>query len=191
MDRIDTQVGLLELLLAFAKSNCTNARNQFLQALIDAFDSDLLIYCTYLLKDKEKIRDLRQETYLSVAEKVTLISRKVLLQNKEDQLSYLFRYIKRIAYNKCMDEYKRTKRFTKVEQVEHFYANEETMNISNQLEEAIQALPEEYEQVIRLKFYNNMSCIAIANKCQNTVFITRRRIYTGLEMIKDVLNGPP
>ena len=191
MDRTELQVDLLELLLVFAKSKCTKTRNEFLSALVDAFDSDLLVFCTYLIKDKEKVRDIRQATYLAVVEKATEISEKVLLQDREEQLLYLLRYIKRIAYNKCMDEHKRAGRYTDLEQVEHCYPSEGAQHVSNQLEEVIRVLPKEYQQVIELKFYNNLSCTAIADRCQDSVFITRKRIYTGLEMIRGMLNGPP
>jgi RNA polymerase sigma-70 factor (ECF subfamily) len=132
-------------------------------------------YCYYKVHSQQIAEDITQETFLRYFKQTTYLDR-------GKPLAYLYT----IAKNLCNDYYAR--RLT--EPLEDVVANSDSLDdlvISIAIKESVRGLPEDIQEVILLRFVNDLSIGEICNVTGVSRFTVHRRINSGLKQLKILL----
>ncbi len=132
-----------------------------------------------ILKDKHLAQDVMQEVYLTIAKKACKI------------LGYenICGAIVVIAKNISLNMLKKRKRSGEVwyDKIEIFGQNDKDINIKNDVEEAIERLNPPKPEIIRLKYYSDLTVREIANLLGMSKSSVQREISKAEQELKKIL----
>ena len=142
--------------------------------LKDQYDK-IYKYCYFKVKNSQLAEDLTQETFLKFFSQHSYISR-------GKQLAYLYT----IAKNLYIDAYKKTELLSLDENliVDSSFESFETGFIIRQ---AILELPEELQEIVFLRFVNDLSIMEISGVIGISRFRVYRRLNNALKELKLIL----
>lgn len=134
-------------------------------------------YCYFKLYDKQLAQDITQETFLR-------FYRRGLSLGRNKELPYLYT----IAKNLCADSF-RKKNIESLEDITEEITYDPTEDwISNiALRTAISKLPQEEQELIFLRYVNEIEITAICRITGFSRFAVYRRITKALKLLKDEL----
>lgn len=132
-------------------------------------------YCFFKLKNKDIAEDVTQETFLKYYSQTSYI-------NRGKQLAYLYT----IAKNQCTDYFRKPQT---VCIQENLVALDEITSIENNLtvKQAVDLLPKELQEIVLLRFSNELSIGEIAAFLEISRFAVYRKINTALKELKLIL----
>lgn len=126
------------------------------------------------VKDHDKANDIFQDVFIKIID--------TLRKGKYNHEGKFLQWAMRIAYNMCVDQFRRGRRRTKVSATETFdifdviespEPNQENMMIQNQthskVKQLVDALPPEQREVVILRHYADMSFKEIAALTQVSI----------------------
>ena len=139
-------------------------------------------YCYFKVKNKEVAEDLTQETFLKYFNQTSYISR-------GKPMAYLYT----IAKNLCIDFYRKSNRYESL--------NEEMIgsgdNVDNDditvfetnfiIKQAVSTLPIELQELLLLRFANELGINEIANIMKISRFSVYRKLNKALKLLKNIL----
>jgi len=139
-------------------------------------------YCYFKVKNKEIAEDLTQETFLKYFNQTSYISR-------GKPMAYLYT----IAKNLCIDFYRKSNRYESL--------NEEMIgsgdNVDNDditvfetnfiIKQAVSTLPIELQELLLLRFANELGINEIANIMKISRFSVYRKLNKALKLLKNIL----
>lgn len=134
-------------------------------------------YCCFKLHDEHLAQDITQETFLR-------FFRQDLNLDHSKKLPYLYT----IAKNLCVDEY-RKKQFGSIEDMEERAAcdrSEEWLN-SLILRSSIEKLPKEEQELLFLRYVNEIPVGSICKITGTSRFAVYRRLSRSLKKLKEIL----
>lgn len=132
-------------------------------------------YCYYKVNIQQIAEDITQETFLRYFKQTTYLDR-------GKPLAYLYT----IAKNLCNDYYARKL----IEPLGDVASNSDELNdliTSIAIKESIRGLPEDIQEVILLRFVNDLSIGEICSITGVSRFTVHRRISSGLKQLKTLL----
>lgn len=132
-------------------------------------------YCYFKVKNRHLAEDLTQETFLKFFSQHTYISR-------GKPLAYLYT----IAKNLCTDSYKKLT-VDNLEEVEMKESMFEVLERNITLEKAVRSLSQELQEIIMLRFVNELSMAEISKITGVSRFSIHRKINKALGQLKVVL----
>lgn len=156
--------------------------------LFDLYDTEadaLFRFVSFRLADREKAKDIIQESYLRLW--------KVLCEKiPENPRAYLYR----IARNQVIDEYRKTKEYSLDELMATGF-DQETPSVVTPHEridqqravEALREISENYREVLWLRFVEEWSVKDIAESLGISENVTSVRIHRGLKVWREKSNG--
>lgn len=132
-------------------------------------------YCYYRLGQAELAEDITQEAFLRLWE-----DRGYQEQGK------VLQYLYTTARNLCIDEYRRYKAQPLTEEMEGQLAAEPGLEpeLRLGLQQALQALPEEEQELLALRYGSEIPMGELANMLGISRFALRRRITAALEKLR-------
>jgi len=166
--------------------NIDKIRIEF-QKTYDEYADAIFRYCYFQVSDREKAKDLAQDTFLKFWEYVA----------SGKQVEYVKSFLYRIASNTVIDERRKKKTISleKITENGHDWADEkdeekqkEIIYEGRQAIETVAKLPEKYRDVLMLRYVDDLSIKEIAkiiDEKENNVSV---RINRGLEKLKNILN---
>jgi RNA polymerase sigma factor (sigma-70 family) len=149
------------------------------------------IYC--MVKDEYLAEDIFQETFIKVIDK--------LRSGKYNEEGKFAPWLMRIAYNMCMDHFRKTNREPGMvtgdtEELFHHIASEETPvedhinleRLEGSLKGLIENLPEEQKEVVVLRHYFNFSFKEVAEKTNTPLNTCLGRMRYALVNLRKMMN---
>ena len=136
-------------------------------------------YCYFKVRNAHLAEDLTQETILRFFSQNNYISR-------GKPLAYLYT----IAKNLCIDEYRKAEEHPLPEDIadESAEISElENLETSIAMREAVAALPNDIQEILLLRFSNDLSVKEICGITGLSRFAVRRKINSGLAKLKSSL----
>jgi RNA polymerase sigma-70 factor (ECF subfamily) len=142
--------------------------------LKDQYDK-IYKYCYFKVKNKDIAEDLTQETFLKYYSQTTYI-------NRGKQLAYLYT----IARNQCIDHFRKQQ---PVLFNDNIAAADEISAIENNLtvKQAVDLLSKELQEIILLRFSNELGIGEIAAFLGISRFAVYRKLNAALKELKNVL----
>lgn len=141
----------------------------------------LLRYCYMKTRNKFAAEDIVQETYLRFWQNHTY-------KETGKELAYLYT----IARNLCIEEYQR-KKPENIDDIDELTAGEnsnpESMVNKIDIETAMEQLAEDVQEIIMLRFTNEMNVTDIANILGISRFAVHRKIKSGLNELRKYMEG--
>ncbi len=132
-------------------------------------------YCYFKIHNRQIAEDLTQETFLRYFKQTTYLSR-------GKPLAYLYT----IAKNLCNDHYARHQ----TEPLDELAAAEDTEDgliTTIAVREAINSLPKDIQELILLRYVNDLSIGEICMTSGLSRFVVYRKIRNGLDQLKTLL----
>ena len=155
----------------------------------------LLAYVRQHVPSREDAEDIVVETFIAALEQrePTLFS-----LNEHEQLAWL----RRVAYRKCVDRYRRSTRRPTVpieEPFETLLENEsqgpDQLALRREedavLHERLRRLPEQYQTVLQLRFANGLRSGEIGRLLNKSEGAVRTLLSRALNSLRDLYNGQP
>lgn len=133
-------------------------------------------YCYFKVKDRQLAEDLTQETFLRLY--------------SQPESGKPMAYVYTVARNLCVDYYRRAKEpLLLLDELgaEEPAAKPEPVELQITVKEAVAALPPELQELILLRFVNNLGIGQIAQVTGVSRFTVRRRMNSALAQLKSVL----
>ncbi len=143
-------------------------------SLEDQYDK-IYRYCYFKVNSKEKAEDLTQETFLKYFSQTSYI-------NRGKPLAYLYT----IAKNLCIDYYRKNKE----EEIYQVVTEHEEITIFETnyvIKQAVSTLPEDLQELLLLRFANDLGINEIANIMGVSRFSVYRKLNTALGRLKIIL----
>jgi RNA polymerase sigma-70 factor (ECF subfamily) len=143
-------------------------------SLEDQYDK-IYRYCYFKVNSKEKAEDLTQETFLKYFSQTSYI-------NRGKPLAYLYT----IAKNLCIDYYRKNKE----EEIYQVVTEHEEITIFETnyvIKQAVSILPEDLQELLLLRFANDLGINEIANIMGISRFSVYRKLNTALGRLKIIL----
>ncbi|MEM7030277.1 MAG: sigma-70 family RNA polymerase sigma factor [Chloroflexota bacterium] len=149
-----------------------------LASLLESYRSAIYKVCYQLLQNQEDAEDATQETFLRAYRK---------LHTYQDRYAFST-WLFRIARNYCLDQLKRA-RFSNVswdDLPEAYYPRDETQQPEKiiiaaettlTLRTLVEALPENYNEVVTRRYWQKASCQEIAQSLGTTVSTVKGRLF--------------
>lgn len=146
-------------------------------------------FCRHYLRDDHLAQDALQEVYISVLNNIQKINDPTLF----------IAWLNRISFNVCYDITRKTINSDDISNQEimgllhdeHPYSNPEAMSQKKdeiqRLRHAVEALPFHQQQVITMRYFNNMKIHEIANTLDISRSSVKRYIAAGLNALKILL----
>ena len=160
----------------------TTAKRQELEEIFNRFEIPLLQYARRITGDREQARDIVQETFVK-------FQRNGALRREDEPVTWLFTVCRNAALNVCRKE----RRMMYVdEEVIEARGNEEPMPF-DQLEQKeaagfllriVATLPPRQQEIIQLKFQNDLSYQQIAKIMQTTANNVGVLLHTALKTLR-------
>lgn len=134
-------------------------------------------YCCFRLHDRQLAQDMTQETFLRY------YSRNIRLENSKE-LAYLYT----IAKNLCADAF-RQKPLSPLENVEDAASPDTTEDLidSLALRSALTKLPQEEQELLLLRYVNELPLAAICKMTGMSRFAIHRRLSKAIKQLKENL----
>ena len=167
-----------------------------LSILIERHEKDLFAFIYYKLMDQDLANDIFQETFMKI-----IITFK---QNRYNEEGKFIIWAKRIAHNLIIDYFRLKKKQNKVS--ETTFDNEEysifdliaekeenieerliTKQIYEDLTKMLQFLPENQQEVIRLRFFEGLSFKEIADQTDTSINTTLGRVRYALINLRKIM----
>jgi len=135
-------------------------------------------YCYFKVKNTQLAEDLTQETFLRFFSQSSYISR-------GKPLAYLYT----IARNLCVDSYKKTDILSLDESADDISENNDFYDVETYmaLKQAVDALPQDLQEIILLRFINDLSVLEISIITGLSRFAVYRRVNNALSHLKSIL----
>lgn len=142
--------------------------------LEDQYDK-IYKYCFFKVKNKDVAEDLTQETFLKYYSQTSYI-------NRGKQLAYLYT----IARNQCIDYFRKQNSLCFEE---NLIAVDEIAPIENKItiKQSVNLLSKELQEIILLRFSNELGIGEIATLLGISRFAVYRKINTALKKLKLIL----
>ena len=144
-------------------------------SLNDQYDK-IYKYCYFKVKNKEIAEDLTQETFLKYFNQTSYI-------NRGKPLAYLYT----IAKNLCIDFYRKC---NKVEGFnDEMIGNDDVSAFETNfaIKQAVSTLPVELQEILLLRFANELSVNEIANIMKISRFTVYRKLNKAFDLLKTIL----
>lgn len=144
-------------------------------SLEDQYDK-IYKYCYFKVKNKEIAEDLTQETFLKYFNQTTYISR-------GKPIAYLYT----IAKNLCIDFYRKSNRDEDLN--EEMVGNDDvsTFETNFVIKQAVSTLPVELQELLLLRFANELNINEIANIMKISRFSVYRKLNKAFDLLKKIL----
>jgi len=133
-------------------------------------------YCYFKVKNAHLAEDLTQETFLRFFDQQSYISR-------GKPLAYLYT----IAKNLCIDTYRKADEQPLPEDIADDDAGIATLETSIAVKQAVAGLPDDIQEILLLRYSNELSVKEICEVTGLSRFAVRRKINGGLETLKLIL----
>ena len=133
-------------------------------------------YCYFKVKNAHLAEDLTQETFLRFYGRQSYI-------NRGKPLAYLYT----IAKNLSIDAYRKTNEQPLYENVSSVDADIATLETSIAIRQAVAGLPDDIQEILLLRYSNELSVKEICKVTGLSRFAVRRKINSGLETLKLIL----
>lgn len=169
-----------EELFEYLKSKDKSVSRQAFEEIYSRYANKIYTYCRKVLFANDMSEDIFQDIFVKFYESV----------QKVDQMSNVQGYLIKIARNLCLNE-KQRRNIIKVEMDEEkFLYNDpsiENNEIADLLHTSLDALPEEYKEVIVMKEFMDMNYKDIAIALDLSVPVVRIRIYRGKKKLREIM----
>lgn len=179
-------------------SNYLNGNQSCFEELLNRHKDKIYTSIYLFVKDTELAEDIFQEVFIKIID--------TLRKEKYNNEGKFLQWAMRIAYNLCVDHFRRSKRLTKVSTSEtfdifsviqcgddHIEKSIIKSQIHVKLRDMVDQLPEEQREVVILRHYADMSFKEIANMTRVSIntslgrmryaLINLRKLVTEAEMI--------
>jgi RNA polymerase sigma-70 factor (ECF subfamily) len=133
-------------------------------------------YCYFKVKNAPLAEDLTQETFLRFFNQNSYISR-------GKPLAYLYA----IAKNLCIDAYRKTDEQPLSEDIADKGTEINALETSIAVKEAVAVLPNDIQEILLLRFSNDLSIKEICEITGLSRFAIGRKVKSGLEKLKMIL----
>jgi RNA polymerase sigma-70 factor (ECF subfamily) len=133
-------------------------------------------YCYFKVKNAPLAEDLTQETFLRFFSQNSYISR-------GKPLAYLYA----IAKNLCIDAYRKTYEQPLLEDIADEDAEIAELETSIAMREAVASLPNDIQEILLLRFSNELSVKEICEITGLSRFALGRKVSSGLKKLKKIL----
>lgn len=132
-------------------------------------------YCYFKVKNTQLAEDLTQETFLKYFNQNTYI-------NRGKPLSYLYT----IAKNLCFDEYKKQEQ---IELSDSYISRENIKQVETSflIKQAINKLDEDLQEIILLRYANDLQTSEIGTITNLSRFAVHRKIKKAIKQLKNIL----
>ena len=134
-------------------------------------------YCYFKVKNAHLAEDLTQETFLHFFSNNNYISR-------GKPLAYLYT----IAKNLCIDEFRKKVAEPITDELEDTNAIFEAVDASVSLRHSLKVLPDDVQEILLLRYANDLSIGEIATFTGLSRFAIRRKINGALSKLKSVMS---
>lgn len=143
--------------------------------------TNIYTYCSKILADSDLAHDVFQETFVKFFESA----------KKPREMKNVKGYLITIARNLCINE--KSKKHVSHVSIEDFHfpsydKSNENKEIREVLETAVEALPEEFKEVIVMKEYLDMTYKDIADALGIKLSTVRIRIFRAKSKLREILN---
>ena len=173
-----------------------NGDEKALSTLINRHKKDLFTFIYYKLMDEDLANDIFQDTFIKVI--VTLKEGRYKEENK------FILWAKRIAHNLIIDHFRLQSKYIKISETsfenEEFSifdiikepdGNIEDMLIENQINEdlvkMLVLLPENQQEVIKLRYFDGLSFKEIADHTETSINTTLGRVRYALSNLRKIM----
>lgn len=178
-------------------SQYQNGKEEALSLLIHRHQKELFTFILYKINDEQLANDIFQDTFM-----------KIIIMLKEKRYSEEGKFIlwaKRIAYNLIIDYFRAKSKTVKVSEttfdneeysifdlIREPSENIEDRLVSNQiqddLQKMLQYLPENQQEVIKLRFYDGLSFKEIAEHTNMSINTTLGRVRYALINLRKIMD---
>lgn len=132
-------------------------------------------YCYFKLKNRETAEDITQEAFLRYLERYRFAS-------PETTLKYLYT----IARNLCIDEYRKPAAMPLPEDIPEPSGEDDRLtNLA--LYQALREMPPEQQELLLLRYVNEVPVSVIAALCNISRFALRRRLLAATDLLRKKL----
>lgn len=132
-------------------------------------------YCYFKLKNREAAEDITQEAFLRYLERYRFAS-------PETALKYLYT----IAKNLCIDEYRKPAAVPLPEDIPEPSGEDDRLtNLA--LYQALREMPSELQELLLLRYVNEVPVSVIAALCGISRFALRRRLLVATDLLRKKL----
>ena len=142
--------------------------------LKDQYDK-IYNFCYFKVKNKEIAEDLTQETFLKYFKQTSYL-------NKGKPLAYLYT----IARNTCIDYLRKGDCFSIIGEIET-QDHTPSLDMSLTMKTEVAKLSEESQEILLLRFTNDLGILEIADYLEVSRFTVRRKINSILKELKSKL----
>ncbi len=159
-----------------------NADAQWVWGVVERYETALILYATRLTCDTERARDVVQEVFLRLCS-----------QDRKEIESHLAEWLYTVCRNRALDVHRKEKRMSTLSEnqaakqpdgrLEPPAAMEQAETQSTMIR-AMTALPENQQEVLRLKFQNGLSYKEISRITNLTVGNVGFLLHTGLKALR-------
>lgn len=132
-------------------------------------------YCYFKLKNREAAEDITQEAFLRYLERCRFAS-------PETALKYLYT----IARNLCIDEYRKPAAMPLPEDIPE-PSGEDARLTNLALNQALREMPSEQQELLLLRYVNEVPISVIAALCGISRFALRRRLLAATDLLRKKL----
>lgn len=169
-----------EEVFGFLKSKDKSVSRQAFEELYSRYANKIFTYCRKVLHSSEIAEDIFQEIFIKFYESL----------QKIDEMTNVQGYLIRIARNMCLNEKsRRAPSKVELDETRHEYYDEsyENSEIADILHTSLDALPDEFREVIIMKEFMDMSYKAIAYALDISVSVVRIRIFRGKKKLREIM----
>lgn len=156
----------------------------WIQQILDQFEGPLLRYAQRITGDLELARDVVQETFLRVCR-----------EDPADLEGHLARWLFRVCRNRALDVQRKEQRMSVAtdQSLQMLPGGDgpdqqlESQETSSRLLALLENLPENQQEVIRLKFQNDLKYREIAEITGQSISNVGFLLHTGLKRLRDLM----
>jgi len=168
-----------------AERNATDA--EWVEAALERYEGPLLRYAARMLGDLESAQDVVQDTFLRLCK-----------ANRSRMEDHLAQWLFTVCRNRALDILRKEQRMTPATAAQVAAqatppaspaASAQREEVHGHVVEALGALPEKHQEVIRLKFQERLSYREISEITGNSVSNVGYLIHTGLKRIRAELDA--
>ncbi len=178
-------------------SNFKNGNEKALAVLIERHQKEIFTYIFYKIMDETLANDVFQDTFMKI-----IVTLKEGRYNEEGKFVL---WAKRIAHNLIIDHYRLKAKHNKVSETS--YDNEEfsifdlistkeenieeqliSQQIQEDLMKMLQYLPENQQEVIKLRFFDGLSFKEIADQTDSSINTTLGRVRYALINLRKIMD---
>jgi len=157
---------------------------QFL-ADYDSFSEAIFRHCFFRVSDREKARDLMQDTFMKAWQQVTAGA----------DIKNMRAFLYRVANNLIIDEYRKKKAYSldKMQEDGFELASQDHLKIEQIVEgrealEMLEQLDDKYKEVIIMRYIDDLSPQEIAEVVGESENLVSVRIHRGLVRLRELVN---